>query len=471
VHALRASSVGSDLTFESIPDAIISQTEKIYGRPFSGDLIDALQRASTNASTSLAGSRQSSMSSSTSMDISLSSQSDWTVNDEVELTGLLGEEQEGTSQVQPQPSSGAQHSAPTVATIKLLGPSILLGVGKIYPKKIPLELSYVLTRSTALPNAMNTDEEIDTILVECEEITGKRLPADLVVALREASVTTRSPNSSTRSRRSRLSRQASGSFRSSSRSSGMPSIQESANGDFEEPLRNEHDDTGKSTITSTYSTKDQQDSLGKEPAEKNSRKQLSVYVPPAPGTNIDRSDDNLEPIYPPTSPLKRTQSDKSEYSEYSEYSEDVSISMDEAQALKSKSQDLGESAGCNSSTSTALMSNIADDKSSSTTEKKKKSWAPMLAPEPRPASPVRSDSNHSGGSDGSANRKKEAAPRSSSSSTEITSGSAGNRPESRIPLTPAMKEKLGTIKTASPAGIESDDLNDIFKEAARRFSR
>jgi hypothetical protein len=520
VHALRSSSVGSDLTFESNSNAIISQTEKIYGRSFSGDLTDALQRASVNASKSLAGSRQSSLSSASSMDNSQSSQSDWTVNDEVELAGLLVE-QDDTSQVQP--SSGAQNSAPTVAVIKNHGTSLLLGVKKIYRKKVPLELSYVLSRSTALPNAMNTDQEIDIILVECEEMTGKRLPADLVVALREASVTIRTPNSSTRSRRSRLARQTSGSFRSTSRSSGMPSIQESSNDDFEEPLHDEPDDTGQSTITSTDSslgmnsilseleehtpkaTKDQQDSLGKAPAEKNSSKQLSAYVLPVPGINTDRSDEDLEQIRPPTSPLKRTPSDKSELSE------DVSITLDEAQ--KNKSQDMaassprtegnnstasknssfspGESPGFNNSTATALMSNTTEKKSYSTAEMKKKAWAPMLAQiapveldgpqvpsEPRSASPVRRGSNHSGGSGGSGgstDREKEAAHISSSTEMTPASGGAGanrsssNR-ESRIPLTPGKKEKFGMKKTAPPAGIESDDLADIFREAAKRSS-
>jgi hypothetical protein len=522
VHALRASSVGSDLTFESNSNAIISQTEKIYGWSFTEDIIDALQRASANASKSLPGSRQSSMSSATSLDNSLSSQSDWTVNDGVELTGLLVD-QEGTSQLQP--SSVAQHSAPTVAAIKNLGPSLLLGVRKIYPKKVPLELTYVLTRSTALPNAMNTDQELDIILVECEEMTGKRLPADLVVALREASVAIRTLNNSTRSRRSRLARQASGSCRSTSRSSGMPSIQESSNDDFEEPLCHEDDDTGQSTFTSTDSsfgmnsmlselaehtpkaTKDQQDSLGKEPAENNSRKQLSVSVPPAPGIKIDRCNEDLEPIRPPASPLERTPSDKSERSE------DVSITMDEAQSQKSKSQDLtvsspraggnnsagskyslinpGESPAFNSSTNTAVMSNTTEEKNSRTTEKKKKAWAPMLAqiahfefdglqasPEPRSRSLMGRGSGHSGvsgGSDGSADRKKEAARRSSSKSAEITSGGyGGNRSfsnhESRILPIPVMEKKLGTKTTAPPASIESDDLNDIFKEAARQFS-
>jgi hypothetical protein len=310
----------------------------------------------------------------------------------------------------------------------------------------------------------------------------------------------------------------------------MPSIQESSNDDFEEPLHDDYDDNGQSTVTSTDSsscmysmlselednspkaTKDQQDSLGKEPAEKNARKQFSAYVPPAPGNKIDGSDEDMEPIFPPTSPLKRTPSDKSEHSE------DVSITMDDFQAQKSKSQDLtlsspraegnnsagskyslfgpGKSPGFNSSTNTALMSNTTEEKSYSTGEKKKKAWAPMLAqiapveldgpqapPKPRSASPLRRSSNHSGGSsgsgssDGSANRKKEAARRSLSSSGEITSVSGGtgglrssSNHESRIPLTPARKEKLETKKTASPAGIESDDLNDIFKEAAKRFS-
>ena len=102
-----------------------------------------------------------------------------------------------------------------------LGRSLLKSVKEIYKRTIPKELSTVLTRSHALPSAKNTDEEIQIILAECEDLSGKRLPADLVLALREASVKLRAPPSTLR--RSKLNRQVSA---SQSRSSGMPSIQE-----------------------------------------------------------------------------------------------------------------------------------------------------------------------------------------------------------------------------------------------------
>jgi len=104
-----------------------------------------------------------------------------------------------------------------------IGKSLLRSVKKIYERKIPKELAFVLTMSRALLLAKNTDEEIQIILAETEYMSGKRLPADLVLALREASVEIRASSSSTL-RRTMLNRNTSGSI--PSRSSGMPSIQE-----------------------------------------------------------------------------------------------------------------------------------------------------------------------------------------------------------------------------------------------------
>lgn len=127
-------------------------------------------------------------------------------------------------------SMQSNQSGHSVTVNRNLGPNILKGLKKVYPLEIPSELMFVLKHSVALPYSMNSDEDLSLVLRECESLSGNRLAADLVLALREASATLRTPSNSLRSRRTRLIRQGSGSFRSTSRSSGMPSIMEAEDG-------------------------------------------------------------------------------------------------------------------------------------------------------------------------------------------------------------------------------------------------
>jgi hypothetical protein len=123
-------------------------------------------------------------------------------------------------------SAQSIHSTQSVTVNKNLGPDILKELKKKYSGPIPEGLVLVLTQSVAIPYSMNSDEDLSIIFQEYESVCHKALPADLVLVLREASVSLRNSSHSSRSRRSRLIRQSSGSFRSTSRSSGMPSISE-----------------------------------------------------------------------------------------------------------------------------------------------------------------------------------------------------------------------------------------------------
>jgi hypothetical protein len=127
-------------------------------------------------------------------------------------------------------SAQSIQSAHGVNVNRYLGQEILKEVSKVYKQPLPEELAFVLKHSISIPYSTNSDEDIGTILREYETLCHQTLPADLVLALREASVNLRTPANSTRSRRSRLTRQQSGSFRSTSRSSGMPSILETDDG-------------------------------------------------------------------------------------------------------------------------------------------------------------------------------------------------------------------------------------------------
>jgi hypothetical protein len=114
----------------------------------------------------------------------------------------------------------------SVTVNESLGPDILKEVEKKYAGLIPEELVLVLKNSVTISYSMNSDEDLSVILQEYEGVCHKPLSADLILVLREVSVSLRNSSNSSRSRRSRLIKQSSGSFRSTSRSSGMPSISE-----------------------------------------------------------------------------------------------------------------------------------------------------------------------------------------------------------------------------------------------------
>jgi hypothetical protein len=238
VAALKSMSMTSKVLFDENFDAkaAIRKSEELNRLSVPEDVVEALNKAARKTSLSLAQTQHSMISALSNSDASLedtyNSSSEWGNEDDVELADVFDETEKASSGFPPippppPPAPGTPSTSSSKPPInRNLGPSLMKEVKKIYRTTIPLELLYVLTRSTVLPSAMNTDEEIHIIMGECEDMSGKRLPADLVLALREASVTLRTPSNSTRSRRSRLIRQSSGSFRSNSRSSGMPSIQE-----------------------------------------------------------------------------------------------------------------------------------------------------------------------------------------------------------------------------------------------------
>lgn len=131
----------------------------------------------------------------------------------------------GRSPIERTHSAQSIQSAHSVTVNKTLGPDLLRELEKRYTGSIPEELAVVLMHSVTIPYSMNSDEDLSIIFQDYEDVCQKALPADLVLVLREASVSLRNVSSHSRSRR-RLIRQSSGSFRSTSRSSGMPSISE-----------------------------------------------------------------------------------------------------------------------------------------------------------------------------------------------------------------------------------------------------
>ena len=397
----------------------------------------------------------SSLTPAASLDDSGSSASDWTVDDEAELLNILDQDSDIVQPPPPPPPSTGTPtstiSTPSVPVNPNPGRNLMREVKKLYKQKIPHELTYVLSKSTALPSAMNTDEEMRIIRKECDAMSGRRLPADLLLSLREASVTLRTPANSKRSRRSNLIRQGSGSFRSTSRSSSMPSIRERS-GDAGED-QNDEEILAVDRIPGSF------------------RKQ---QVP----TEIKASS-------PSTKSGSQVASNGSEgfsistksllsYATVSSARDECSIGVDELRGSRSSPPGSSHassphlsgsnprmtptSPGFNNSTATQLMSNQTG----------KKKWIPSLI---APAFSTDSSLNTSDHTEKSSNISvRQSRSNTSESGTEFTISTADNMSYvSNTSTLPSRKLPIGVNPTHPLDGTESDDLSAIFKEAAKRM--
>lgn len=248
----RNTQTAADVSFEQFIEELTIQ----YGQTLQLDLVIALKKTMVvsghveddGIEYSLLGGkktsprRHNSIDSNVSLDSSLTSDasllSDWSDDDEEALDDDEDDDEDDqdppiliVADTLPAPTPPPSAASP-LAPDSLIGGSVCQigrylsrGVKLIYNKKLPKELKYVLANSTGLQAAMNTDEELDIIQQEFESACGSCLPADLLLALREASVTLRTPSSSKRTRKSLVTRSSS-TVRTVSRSSGMPSIQE-----------------------------------------------------------------------------------------------------------------------------------------------------------------------------------------------------------------------------------------------------
>lgn len=392
------------------------------------------------------------------------------------------------------------------------GRILLKSVKDIYKRKIPKELSHVLTKSRTLPLANNTDEEMQIILIECEDMSGKRLPADLVLALREASVKARAMPLT--SKRSKLIKQSSGSMRS--RSSGMPSIQEweastvtdirvfeeSRATDFQvdrvpssfgplsipqeiaaeerssmdvSTLKDSEHTGGTSRKSSSAGTsmnsvkakrKNSNSTGAVSRAESNNGESSDKATPAVEGEVKDKPEQPEQPEQPE---VKRKDSMSG-----TNHSLNVSAIFNSSSANGSSfglsmggssSPGKGHSSGAfNASTATMLISNRNQLKS------KLKQGLPIEAIEDGDEmsesddhiSPIRSSSFISARSTGS------------STSTEVTGNNSTSisaaTDVSRASTLTSTKLPIGVHAVPPLDGVETDDLSAIFKEAAKRFS-
>ena len=385
---------------------------------------------------------------------------------------------------------------------KNLGKSLLKEVKQVYDRKIPLELAYVLSRSQALSNAMNTDEEIQIILEECEDMSGKRLPADLVLALREASVIARAPPTTSKSRRSKFNRQGSGSLRSTSRSSGMPSIQEWAASTIDGPSSEKADpkfevdrvpssfgplsipaeiaaEERSNMDISTLKDSQHTDGTSIKPAKPRKHNEAHDVAPLDPSSHDETIRKNsrnsidsvpeyefsdhsigLDAIF--NSSLKTFAKPKSANGSTSAFSASGSINQ--------TSVSPGKSPGFNASTATLIVSNTQDFQGLKS----------RIRPPPFEAIQDNEDATDNNEEEISPLRSSSFVSRDSivstgsSTSTEITNNNtntvSGMDEVSRASTLPSRRLPLGVNPTPPLDGVETDDLSAIFKEAAKRFS-
>jgi hypothetical protein len=490
---------GANLNGKFDAEELITQSKDEFGVDLSDEIVGALERTSRKARFSLAQARElsiiSALSDSGSMADSCNSSAEFNFGiQDVVADDTTEDDADIMSNEAPPPPpmpgtpSGSIGIPKTVAN-KNVGPNLLREARKVYPKKLPFELSYVLSRSTALQYAMNTDEEIDIILKECEEMTGKRLPADLVLSLREASVTLRTPSNSLRSRRS--ARQSTGSFRSTSRSSGMPSIQEW-------------------TMTSSEAdSPEKQVEVTREATPRNAKSiPVEITTKEKSSNEAARISTSLHvrgPLQDLASPEIRIESMESERSSAEDSihfealrdpderpimtSYNASGSMGSLPALSSHSQ-LGnsrqghESALFNSSMATQMHSNQAPPESAPDSAMFNNSMATQMHSNGSKAPAWTPDSievMRAASMDSSLNTSEtsEFWPRrnstGSSTSTEVTmntiqSGTTSISYDASAASTlNSRKLPIGVIPTSPLPGIESDDLSFIFKEAAKRL--
>ena len=312
-------------------------------------------------------------------------------------------------------------------------------------------------------------------------MSGKRLPADLVLALREASVNLRAPSITSKSKRSKFKKQGSDSLRSASRSSGMPSIQEM---DKEEP-KFEFDRVpssfGALNIPSEIaaeerSTMDVSTLMDSQHTDGVSIKPSKIRAKPRDSTRNSTT----------TEPLNASQVDRMESSvsvsrhsigmemlfNFSPRTQTTSktgihANMLSQSGLSAQSQS-HLSPNFNASTATMLISNTKDLLNAS-----HKVLRPPIESiddidemtEGDYVSPLRVSSFVS--------QSGSLISTGSSTSTEITANySTTVTPAdevSRASTLPSRRLPIGVNPTPPLEGVESDDLSAIFREAAKRF--
>lgn len=313
-------------------------------------------------------------------------------------------------------------------------------------------------------------------------MSGKRLPADLVLALREASVAVRAPPplSKSKSRRQKLMKQSSaGSFRSiRSRSSGMPSIQEwTASTGIDTPQEKDKKEEpmfevdrvpssfGGLTIPAEIAAEEQSnmdvstlkdsqhtDGTSVKPARPSKRNETHDFSP------VDPSMENKGKSFVSTNSTP----DNHEYSERSIAMEALFaskgslISSNGQLSLNQSASRLSNSnaqlsPGFNASAATMLISNKDELLAAART------WVPLPG---TVAEGEETGSVHS---------------TASSTSTEVTANNSRTLSAmddvSRASTLTSRKLPIGVNPSPPLPGVETDDLSAIFKEAAKRFSQ
>lgn len=381
------------------------------------------------------------------------------------------------------------------------GPTLLREVKKVYNRNIPLELTHVLNNSATLEITMNTDEDIRVILEECEDMSGKRLPADLVLALREASVATRAPPavSKSKSRRQKMMRQGSAnSFRS--RSSGMPSIQEwtASTGVDDPPEKKEESMFEVDRVPSSFGALAIPAEIAAEERSnmdvstlKDSQHTDGTSVKPARPSKRNETHD-FSPVDPSVRDKGRSFVSTKSAPEFSEHEHSIamdalfaskgsllssnghiSLNQSGAGSARFSSYNPHASPAFNASEATMLISNKEELMASTG-----RGFAPLPvidgeeeeADETGNTFAVASlDSTLTGtGDTGSV------ISAGSSTSTEVTANNSRTLSAiddlSRASTLTSRKLPIGVNPSPPLPGVETDDLSAIFKEAARRFS-
>ncbi|KAL3922514.1 MAG: hypothetical protein SGILL_002160, partial [Bacillariaceae sp.] len=379
-------------------------------------------------------------------------------------------------------STHSIQSAHSVTVNRTLGPDILKELQKKYAGDLPDELVFVLKNSILIPYSMNSDEDLSIILRECGSLSQTNLAADLVLAVREASVSVRNQSTSSRSRRGRLTKQHSGSFRSTSRSSGMPSISETGYGG----TNPDNDNTANSP-----------------PAE--IKTSTSINSPFKPARTISRRD-SADPGIPMPSlesqvvfgsidSMNRSgHSARSAHSFVSESDESISLKSlhDESNSARLPDQ-VSPGTRFNQSDNTQLVSNTGREArrlgrdlqmEMGTIHSLSTSMASTIEDQDNDFDSVHSDhttksSNRSLQPSTSASSMGYQLGMSSCHSSRQTDGGKGERSHSTsnisaVSRTSTLASKrlpLGVNVAPPVAGVESDDLAEIFAVAARRMSR
>jgi hypothetical protein len=376
-------------------------------------------------------------------------------------------------------STHSIQSTHSVTVNRTLGPDILKELQKKYTGDMPDELILVLKNSILIPYSMNSDEDLSIILRECESLSQRSLPADLVLAVREASVSVRNPSTSSRSRRGRLIKQHSGSFRSTSRSSGMPSISETGDvGANDDTINMPNAFPGEvKTVTPKRSPF--------KPARTISRKDSAD-----PGTPMPSLESQV--VFGSIDTMNRSgHSTNSGHSFASESDESISLKSLHDDALPERLPDqVSPGTQFNQSEATQLASNTGEGRRLGRDLQMDMGTIHSLSTSMASTIDDRDndyDSEHSDHTTKSSNRSLQPSTSASSTGYQIGMSSAhssrqtnDNRERSHStnisnvsPTSTLASKRLPMGVDVSPPveGVESDDLATIFAVAARRMSR